>query len=339
MSDHLAAGRSLKDMRVYDPDELQRSLAPAPAAATTKTSSNPTNEEDDYADVPEEPGWRLLDDLAEYLNRYVVFPNDESADAVALWAVHTHAIDCFDSTPRLALLSPEKGSGKTRVLEVLGPVVRKALHAVNTTPAFMFRAVDAWSPTLLFDEADTYFGKHAEKAHEELRGLVNAGHRKGAQAHRIVGEGSNMQPRSFSAFAAVAIAGLGDLPETILHRSVLVRMRRRAPNEHVEPYRLRTGEGAGIALGRRAAAWAKRNTDALTGFYPEMPPGVVDRPADVWEALLAIAEVAGAEWRERARTACIAFTSTAVDEEPSWGVRLLEDCRLALTAPGRTFDH
>jgi hypothetical protein len=193
----------------------------------------------------------------------------------------------------------------------------------------MFRAVAAWSPTLLFDEADTYFGKQAEKAHEELRGLVNAGHRKGAVALRMVGEGSNMQPRRFSAYAAVAIAGLGDLPETILHRSITIRMRRRAPDEHVEPFRIRTGEIAGKALGRRAGAWAKRNVGALTGFYPDMPPGVVDRPADVWEPLLAIAEIAGGGWPERARSACVTFTSTAVDDEPSWGMRLLEDCRSA----------
>src|SRR4051812_9941954 len=85
------------------------------------------------------PSARLLDELDALFARYVAFPSIEARHAVVLWAVHCHALDAFESTPRLAFLSPEKGSGKTRSLEVLGLVVPEPMHAVNMSAAALYR--------------------------------------------------------------------------------------------------------------------------------------------------------------------------------------------------------
>jgi hypothetical protein len=92
-------------------------------------------------DPPPEPGHALLQDIVAYLTRHVVFPSQRAADAVALWAVHTHLIDDFDSTPRLAVLSPDKGCGKTRCLEVIEHIVRERLRLVNASVAAVFRSI------------------------------------------------------------------------------------------------------------------------------------------------------------------------------------------------------
>jgi hypothetical protein len=84
-------------------------------------------------------GWLLLDDLDALLARYIAFPTPEARTAVALWVLHCHALDAFDSTPRLALLSPEKGSGKTRTLEVIGLLVPEPMHTVNVSAAALSR--------------------------------------------------------------------------------------------------------------------------------------------------------------------------------------------------------
>ena len=39
------------------------------------------------------------------------------------------------------------------------------------------------------------------------------------------------------------------------------------------------------------------HADQLADAEPEMPPGLVDRPADVWEAPLAVADLATAPGR------------------------------------------
>src|SRR5262249_41540110 len=160
------------------------------------------------------------------------------------------------STPRPASHSsaPSPARGGTRALEVLTLLVPWPMHAVNATPAALFRSVadKASRRTILFDEIDTIFGPKA-KEHEELRGLLNArhprsAHRRPGAAYRRAGQGTKQAVAESPAFAAVALAGLGKLPDTILTRSVVVRMRRRAPDEHVEPYRARIHEPEGWKL-------------------------------------------------------------------------------------------
>jgi hypothetical protein len=63
----------------------------------------------------------------------------------------------------------------------------------------------------------------------------------------------------------------------------------------------------------------------LAGSYPEMPPGITDRPADVWEPLIAVADTAGGDWPKRARAACTDLAGAAETGEASLGVRLLAD--------------
>jgi hypothetical protein len=147
--------------------------------------------------------------------------------ASTLWAAHAHGLDYFESTPRIGYLAPEKECGKTRALEVQALLVPNPMHAVNATPAALFRAV-ANKPTVLYDEIDTVFGPKA-KENEEVRALLNAGHRRSGVAYRCVGEGTNQQVVPFPAYAAVAFAGIGDLPDTIMSRTIVIPMRRRAP--------------------------------------------------------------------------------------------------------------
>ena len=202
------------------------------------------------------------------------------------------------------------------------------MHAVNATPAALFRSVadPASRRTILFDEIDTIFGPKA-KEHEELRGLLNAGHRRSGVAYRCVGEGTRQEVVAFPAYAAVALAGLGKLPDTILTRSIVIRMRRRAPHEHVEPYRARLHEPEGRKLGQLLGDWAKSAAEQMAGSWPAMPPGVSDRPADVWEPLLTVADAAGGSWPDRARQACTWLVRDNADRGISLGIRLLADLR------------
>ena len=269
----------------------------------------------------------ILDELHAFLRRFVVYPSEHAHVAHSLWCAHTHVMDAWESTPRLAFLSPEPTSGKTRALEVTQTVVPRPVEAVNATSAFLFRRVSdaAGLPTILYDEIDTIFGPRA-KEHEDIRGLLNAGHRRGAMAGRCVIKGRNVETEELPAFCAVALAGLGQLPDTILTRSVLIRMQRRAPAEQVESYRRRLHAPQGNALRSKLAAWASRIRPALETL-PPMPEGITDRDADVWEALLSVADAAGGNWPKIARVAAVALVADAKGDRGSLGVRLLADLR------------
>ncbi|TXS56085.1 DUF3631 domain-containing protein [Streptomyces sp. t39] len=279
--------------------------------------------------VPVIDGAALLAEVEAFHRRFNVFPTEAAYVAVALWDAHAHLLDAFDSTPRIAFLSPEPGSGKSRALEIVETLVPQPMVAVNASPAALFRAVSGADgrPTILFDEIDTVFGPKAGE-NEELRGFLNAGHRRSGVTYRCVGDGSNQTVQPFPSYCAVAMAGLGSLPDTILTRSVIIRMRRRAPNETVQPYRQRLHEKEGHALRDRLARWADQVREKITGAWPDMPEGVTDRPADVWEPLLAVADAAGGTWPARARAACVELVTAATeDDESSLGIRLLTDLR------------
>jgi phage/plasmid primase-like uncharacterized protein len=271
------------------------------------------------------PQPHILDDIYTFLGRFVAYPSEHARVAHTLWIAHTHLMDKWESTPRIAFLSPEPGSGKTRALELTETLVPRPVEAVNVSAAYLFRKVsdEAGLPTILYDEIDCVFGPKA-KENEDLRGLLNAGHRRGAVAGRCVVRGKTVETEELPAFCAVALAGLGNLPDTILTRSVVIKMRRRMPSEQVEAYRRRIHASEGNALRDRLAAWGVQIRPTMD-LYPDMPPGVADRPADVWEALLAVADAAGGDWPTRARVAAVTLVTDAMGGQGSLGVRLLAD--------------
>jgi hypothetical protein len=267
----------------------------------------------------------VLDDVHAFLGRFVAYPSEHARVAHTLWIVHTHLMDRWESTPRIAFLSPEPGSGKTRALELSETMVPRPIEAINATPAYMFRKISdpKGLPTILYDEIDTLFGPRA-KENEELRGVLNAGHRRGAVAGKCVIRGKTIETEELPAFCAVALAGLGNLPDTILSRSVIIRMRRRAPAENIEPYRRKLHAPIGNAIRDKIVIWVNQIRDTIN-TYPTMPEGLADRNADVWEALLAVADAAGGPWPERARVSAVSLVSASVDDRGSLGIRLLTD--------------
>jgi len=112
-------------------------------------------------------------------------------------------------------------------------------------------------------------------------------------------------------------AGLDDLPDTIMSRSVIVRMRRRAPSETVQPWRRRINGPDAEKLRDRLVDWSNLVRDTAADTWPEMPAGVEDRAADVWEPLLAVAELAGDHWPATARVAAVTLVTDSLARTPA----------------------
>jgi len=270
-----------------------------------------------------------LEETHLFLQRYVAWPHPAAADAVVLWVAHTYALDAFDSTPRLVLRSAEKQSGKTRAQEVIECLVKDPLPSANASVPAIYRSLVDRQPTILLDEYDTYFGSKIAREHaEDLRGLLNAGHRRGKPVLRCVGPNSQVQ--EFPCFAPVCLAGIRGLPDTIEDRSVIIDMRRRRHDETVEPFRAVAGWNLAGPIREHFEAWAV----FYAGRWPPVgddgslfPAGVTDRAADVWEPLLTIGAWAGEEWSHRARQAATHFVSNQRVSDESDGIRLLRDIR------------
>lgn len=273
-------------------------------------------------------GAELLDTVHTFIKRFVAFPSPACIDTVTLWAAHAHMVEHFYTTPRLAVLSPEPESGKTRVLEILDLLTPRPMLVFSPSVAAIFRKLAQEQITLLFDEVDTIFTKRGkDDQNEDLRALLNAGYRRGASIPRCVGPHHDVE--EFAVFAAVALAGIGDLPDTIMTRSIVIKMRRRTAREVIEQYRVRLHEQEGHALRDQLADWAELVGSAAGEAFPLLPEGVTDRRAEAWEPLIAIADAAGGTWSERARVASVADVAATRERVPTLGIRLLSDVREA----------
>ena len=204
-------------------------------------------------------GAALVPELTGAILKYVVLTENDAL-AVAMWILHAYCFDAFACTPRLAITAPEKRCGKTTLLDVIGLLVPRPLSTANISAAATFRTIEAVRPSLLIDEADTFLSEN-----EELRGILNSGHRKGGQVIRTVGD--DFEVRAFSTHTPVAIAQIGKLPDTLADRSVHISMKRRAPGETVS--RLRHGRTPELSEGRLKGY----ELDAFSDLFARYIPG------------------------------------------------------------------
>lgn len=278
---------------------------------------------DGCAEAPGEPLAGILDDLEDFAARYVAWPATSMGVAWALWIAHAYILDEFDSTPRLGVIAPEKQSGKTRVLEVSEAVLPNPKRASDVSVAVLFRLISAdQKPVILLDEADAIWA--GKGGNEELRSLVNGGHRRGNSVMRMVGEGAAMKATEFDTFAALALAGIGDLPDTVMDRSVLLRMKRRRPSDKVDRWRFRQGREEGHEFRLRLTAWAHTVQDVPDVVDDDL---IHDRTFDVWEPLFTVAALAGGDWPSRARQACLELAIDGRVEDYSLRLRAVADLR------------
>jgi putative DNA primase/helicase len=262
-------------------------------------------------------GAELLEELTAAMRRYVVLEPGDVA-LVALWVVASYSASEFFIFPRLFITSPEKRCGKSTLLDVIEAVVNKPLVASNIKSAALFRSIELTAPTMLLDEADTFL-----RGDDDLRGIVNSGHKRNGAVVRCVGD--DHEARQFSTFCPMVIAGIGAQHETIEDRCITVALRRKRSDEAVESFRPDRAEHL-TRLARKIARFARDNQIALAGADPEMPGGVFNRLADNFRPLLAVADLSGGKWPEQARKLATA-ASMGGEEAASSRLLVLSDIR------------
>ena len=272
-----------------------------------------------------------LDLVENYLRRFVVYPSEHALVAHVAWIGHTHFMECWDTTPRLAFMSPLPESGKTRALEVTELFVPHARLAFSMSAASMVRIIakgheNKCIPTLLYDEIDNVFSK-SEEGMSDLRAALNAGYRRNARSTRCINKGEGII--DFPSYAALAVAGLKALPPALETRAIHVHMRRRAADEPKEDFRIKLHTTEAKPIMESLEQWALDVEIAIDTDEVDMPPEITDRSADIWEPLFAVADVAGGDWPERIRAAAIYLTSAAKDDTITGAVELLVHIREA----------
>ena len=260
-------------------------------------------------------GAETLNFARMFLARFAVWPSEATLDAVTLWDMHAHARDAdgmlvTQTSPRLLFQSAEPGSGKSHAMTLAARLCPKPQILVEPSEAAVAHLIGKEHATLFFDEADVFFGRGNRKA--AVRALFNTGYDREGVWPRV----RNGSVESIPTFGALAMAGL-DKMETgtdgilaaLLTRCIRIRMRK-APEGYRAPRWDREASFVATKISERMAMWASQNLDQIAEFVPEMPEGIGNRSAQLWEPLLAVADLAGGRWPEAARSACEELTLT-----------------------------
>jgi hypothetical protein len=219
--------------------------------------------------------------MTRSFKRHLVL-QEGAAEAMALWVVFSGALDNFNYNPRLALLSPMLGCGKTTALEVVKNLVNRPIPCSNATGPVIFRVIEAGgaaTPTLLFDEADTYL----RGDDEGMKGILNSGHSRTA-AYVLRCNGEDYEPRAFSTWAPMLIAKIGSLPAVLESRSIVITMNRKRPQDAIKPIQpedVRRLE----KLASKVVRWVEDHKEALWKASSEVPAQLFNRAADNWKPL------------------------------------------------------
>lgn len=271
-------------------------------------------------------GAALLSDLATLIHRYIVC-QPEVAQAATLWIVMTYLMDCISIAPLAIITAPDKACGKSKLLEVKGKLCYRPMPTSNISASALFRSIEAWQPTLLIDETDTFL-----RDNEDLRGIINSGHtRSNAYVMRV--EGENHEPKRYKTWAPKALSGIGNknLHDTITSRAIILDLRRKLPSETID--RLRANDDVAFKpLRQKILRFAEDHRFFIEHARPELPEALSDREQDNWEALLAIADAAGGVWPDLARKTAITLSKKA--ETKSFKAELLEDIRVVFEHSG-----
>ena len=266
----------------------------------------------------------LFDRIASTLRTYVVM-DEHQVVAATLWIAMTHVCDGIKVCPLALITAPEKACGKSQLLTIFGRLVANPLAAANCSPSFIFRSIEKQQPTLLIDEADTFF-----KENSELKGIINAGYtRENAFVGRTESDGNGrFEPVFFNVWCAKALAGIAmdrHLPAATQSRCIKILMRRKMPTETVSRLRHAAPE-VFTELAARLCIFGKNHTPVIKLARPELPDELSDRDQDNWESLIAVAECAGPDWRARAVNAAIIMAKSGCVAVET-GNELLEDIR------------
>jgi putative DNA primase/helicase len=270
-------------------------------------------------------GESLIADAVKAIRDYVILSPDQ-ATAAALWCIQCHTFGVADHSPRLQIRSPAMRCGKSTMLKVISLLVPKPLPCESISVAALFRLIELCQPTMIIDEADSFFKREDGTDVEALRGILNSGHERGGMFVRTVGD--DHQPKGFKTFSPLCYAWLvrrgRQVALTLADRSITVELRRKMRNETVTRFRRGRTEHLQV-IRRKMARWAADHRTALTDADPQLPDELNDRAQDNWRPLIAIAcEISDDAGKKAAKVAIKIAKETLENEEDTSNLALAD---------------
>jgi len=156
--------------------------------------------------------------IKQALEAHIEFSNPPYSSLISLWIMATYIFCVFEAFPYL-LLSGTRGSGKSKLLEILNYLCFNAEMTANTTPSALFRLVGSNLSTVLLDEGESLTGNERDR---DIIFLLNAGYKKGGSVNRT--NKDTHQLERFFVYSPKCVAAINPLDPTLKSRFITVTM-------------------------------------------------------------------------------------------------------------------
>jgi len=171
----------------------------------------------------------LFNRVKKFFIEHLDVANELMYDVYAAFVLASWLPENFTVVPYLFFLGP-MASGKTRALECFHRLCYRSIMATSMSAASLFRALEAWHPTIMLDETEIYNRKEMV----EVLAILNSGYRRGQYAIRIEKVQNNIpQIAVFDTFGFKVLAGTQELADTLQSRCIITKM-----SKAVRPVRL-----------------------------------------------------------------------------------------------------
>lgn len=227
----------------------------------------------------------LRADVRAFIDRYVELPGD-AALLVVEFVLLSWVFDRFDEVPYLAFRTADAGRGKSRAIETVGALCRRAMFVGGgSSAAATLRLLDMFGGTLIADEFDF-------KRESELAATVAQILNQGFQANRplIKCDGEDNTPRAFQCFGPKLFALRGQFSDDATEsRTISIQMLQRTrPEIPISLPRVRFDAEA-LALRNRLLAWRFENHHRIQIDPTLAAADLEDRLNQIGLPLLAVA--------------------------------------------------
>jgi hypothetical protein len=213
--------------------------------------------------------------------------------ATGAWITASYIINSWDRFPHLGVTSVIMGSGKSRLKEMLKPIVLRPRLAVSMSAAVLFRIIEMEQPTLMLDEAQ-WLRRQGSETSCAIHEIISAGICKSDTALRCAPP--DWTPREFKVYSPKALFMSGTMDSGLEDKCIPISMKKRSRGERrlTGRCRLRVVEKEGAELQERIAAWVKDKQAQMEEVYDKLELLDIDneRTAELMLPLQAVLAVA-----------------------------------------------
>jgi len=242
----------------------------------------------------------VLDTASVEMAKFVVAPKPYF-DIAVLWAAVSHLVQSEEIglpiMPQLGVQSEGPESGKSTLLECVSTLAYRGVLRSSYTGATLFRRINEQQVTYCLSDLHTIL----TDPRSEIHAVIKACHRR-AEAfvdRTEENSGGGRYVATYKCWAALAWSSIGPMTSEMHGRAILLALKPALPEEsrgldHASP----SQSNVLIDCHRQIAACCTK-IHALP--EPEMPAELYSRSADNFRPLLALTELVGGDWPQRAR--------------------------------------